>query len=230
MQVLTNREQKSNETKKEILDAVDFILNKYDVKILTVRNVCDQAGVSIGSFYNFYKSKENVLFEYSKSAFLKTLSENPIPETIDKEDFIKRTIWPFLVYSVVCSNWGKEYIKYLYQNCESDVFIECCFQDYVMPSLQSAADVGFISHDTNPKTLERVVEDLKIIIHGAVWCWSSEGMIAPKPLYIIVEQIVSRILLATASDTYLKFISKDKYHLLSDDPEWIERNIHISSL
>lgn len=217
MQIITPREQRSQQTKEKIFEAVRFILEKYGIKTLTVRNICDQADISTGSFYNFYQNKENLIFEYTKSCFLAMLEKNPIPDWIDPKDFVKRTSWPFVVYAIFCESLGRPYVKYLYQNCDDDVFVEICFENNVIPNVVKAYEEGYLSKKGKPEMMQRVVEDLRIIIRGAVWCWSSANSEDRRSLVVIVEQVVSRILLATASDAYHQIISVDGYALLSDD-------------
>lgn len=225
MQIVTPREQKSQETKAKIFEAVHFILEKYGIKTLTVRNICDQADISTGSFYNFFQNKENLIFEYTKSCFSEMLQRNPLPEWINADDFVKRTCWPFVVYALFCEKLGKNYVKYLYQNCDGDAFIDVCFDSYIVPSIKRAYEEGYLSRSGHPEMTQRVVEDLKIIIRGAVWCWSSESSKDDRQLVVVIEQVVSRILLATASDAYHALIPIDGYSLLSDDCEKIYNTV-----
>ena len=39
------------------------------MKYLTVRNICDEAGVSTGSFYNLFDSKDDLVFYYLQNVF-----------------------------------------------------------------------------------------------------------------------------------------------------------------
>jgi AcrR family transcriptional regulator len=227
MERLTPREKKSIETKEKILDTVGYILNQYELKNLTVRNICEQTEISTGSFYNFFENKENVLFEYTKRQFAEVLAKNPLPQFLNPDDFIKRTVWPFLVYAVYCASMGKSYMRYLYQNCESDVFVESCFDTVVEPSLRAAFEQGDLSRDEKrPEMLGRLMQDMKIIIRGAVWCWSSEKENIVLPT--IVEQVISRILLATASEKYHELITTSGYYLISDTEGLVEKSVRLA--
>lgn len=56
---LSPRQKKSLETRKRIFDATYQLVNQYGDSY-TVQDVCRLASVSVGSFYHFYKSKEEV--------------------------------------------------------------------------------------------------------------------------------------------------------------------------
>lgn len=56
---LSPRQKKSLETRKRIFDATYQLVNQYG-DAYTVQDVCRLASVSVGSFYHFYKSKEEV--------------------------------------------------------------------------------------------------------------------------------------------------------------------------
>lgn len=66
----TKRQKKSKETRKKLLDAMEFIMEKYDYNTVTIRNICKVSGVSYGSFYNLFGSKENFLRYYLTSDFV----------------------------------------------------------------------------------------------------------------------------------------------------------------
>ena len=53
---LSPRQKKSLETRKRIFDATYQLVNRYG-EAYTVQDVCRLASVSVGSVYQFYKSK-----------------------------------------------------------------------------------------------------------------------------------------------------------------------------
>ena len=72
---ISKRKQKSEETKSKLLDAMLYIMDKYDYNTVTIRNICSVSGVSYGSFYNLFESKEDFLRYYLTSDFLKYKEE-----------------------------------------------------------------------------------------------------------------------------------------------------------
>lgn len=68
--MISNREKKKKETLKKLLDAMNMIMEKYDYDTLTIRNICSVSGVSYGSFYNLFDSKEKFLTYYLTHDFI----------------------------------------------------------------------------------------------------------------------------------------------------------------
>lgn len=67
---LSKREQKRIETLNKLTKAMTSIIDKYDFETLTIRNICSVSGVSYGSFYNLFDSKEKFLTYYLTNDFV----------------------------------------------------------------------------------------------------------------------------------------------------------------
>ena len=63
---LTNRQLKAIETKKQIRRAANALFVENDFEDVLITDICAMAGVSVGSFYNYYKSKEDLIASYWK--------------------------------------------------------------------------------------------------------------------------------------------------------------------
>ena len=61
---LTKQQQKSYETKERIFKAAKKILQKSGYENLSIKNICEEAGVSNGSFYHHFKTKDDLLSYY----------------------------------------------------------------------------------------------------------------------------------------------------------------------
>ncbi|MCI6486806.1 MAG: TetR/AcrR family transcriptional regulator [Clostridiales bacterium] len=59
MKELTPRQKKSLDMKKKVYDIFCRLSVEYEGNV-TVKDVCREAGISVGSFYNFFESKEAV--------------------------------------------------------------------------------------------------------------------------------------------------------------------------
>lgn len=64
-----SRIEKNEMNKKKIYDAAEEILTLYDYDTVTIRNICKVSGVSYGSFYNLFDSKEEFLRFYLTNDF-----------------------------------------------------------------------------------------------------------------------------------------------------------------
>ena len=63
-QELSRQQQKSKETKDRIFQAAKTILRKKGYEGLSIKNICEEAGVSNGSFYHHFKTKDDLLSYY----------------------------------------------------------------------------------------------------------------------------------------------------------------------
>ena len=61
---LSRQQKKSKETKARIFHAAKTILQKQGYDQLSIKNICDEAGVSNGSFYHHFKTKDDLLSYY----------------------------------------------------------------------------------------------------------------------------------------------------------------------
>lgn len=71
---VSSREERAQATREKLLEAAIELVNQYGMKYLTVRNICDEAGVSTGSFYNLFDSKDDLVFYYLQNVSLSTSS------------------------------------------------------------------------------------------------------------------------------------------------------------
>ena len=74
-EILSKQQLKSKETKAKIFRAAKHILQKHGYEALSIKNICEEAGVSNGSFYHHFKTKDDLLSYYIEDAFLKKLLE-----------------------------------------------------------------------------------------------------------------------------------------------------------
>jgi len=69
--------QQSGETRQHIFRAALELLNEKDIEKITVRDIVAAANISIGTFYNYYKTKWDVYYEtyvYSDAYFENTVA------------------------------------------------------------------------------------------------------------------------------------------------------------
>ena len=82
---LSRQQLKSQETKAKIFCAAKHILEKKGYEQLSIKNICEEAGVSNGSFYHHFKTKDDLLSYYieeqpSINPDLLDMPENPDEE------------------------------------------------------------------------------------------------------------------------------------------------------
>lgn len=226
MRMITDRELRALDTKNSILLATGRMLEKYDFKYLTVRNICEEAKAAYGSFYYHFGSKEELIHAYCKIKFEQMLQKNPLPDFIDPNDYIMVILWPINVYARFCEIMGKELINYLHSICKVDIFYECCFQECVVDPLQRAAYDGLIKETRDGQSLlNRYNEDVSILIWSVISFWATveETRYSGRP-HVIVERLVNKLLNSFQTEKYVDKILKGSidYLLYDDYPEIID--------
>ena len=48
-------------SREKLLDAAISLVNESGMSSLTIRNICDKAGISTGSFYNLFEGKDDLV-------------------------------------------------------------------------------------------------------------------------------------------------------------------------
>lgn len=165
------QQQKSLETKTKIFQAAKRILKKNGYENLSIKNICEEAGVSNGSFYHHFKTKDDLLSYY--------IEEQPgiSPELLDlpsdAEDAKKAIIYVYINYVHYCKELGVEFMSNYYtpKNQSLNPLIRTerpypivTVHDY----LQKCLDAGIIRL-THP--LDEVTTDIRMLVIGNVFEW-----------------------------------------------------------
>ena len=109
---LSKQQKKSMETKAKIFKAAKRILQRSGYETLSIKNICEEAGVSNGSFYHHFKTKDDLLSYYIEDQ----PSINPdlldLPE--NAEDAKRTIIQVYLNYVSYCKELGVEFMAGYY--------------------------------------------------------------------------------------------------------------------
>lgn len=170
-QELSRQQQKSRETKARIFNAAKQILQEQGYEALSIKNICEAAGVSNGSFYHHFKTKDDLLSYY--------IEEQPSinPDYLDlpgnAEEAKTAIIRVYLNYVHYCRELGVTFMSNYYTPKNQSLnpltrterpYPIVTVHDY----LKRAMDAGVI---TLPLPLEDVTSDIRIIVIGNVFDW-----------------------------------------------------------
>lgn len=64
------RSNKKGESKKQILDATAHLISEKEASQITVRDICQAANISTGTFYHFFSSKDALMMTFVTSDLL----------------------------------------------------------------------------------------------------------------------------------------------------------------
>ncbi len=65
----TNRQLRAMETKQKIMNAAKLLISKNGFEKISIEDIVKEAGVSTGSFYTYFKRKEDVVEAINQSCF-----------------------------------------------------------------------------------------------------------------------------------------------------------------
>ena len=171
IQELTKQQQKSRETKNKIFNAAKNILQEKGYEALSIKNICEEAGVSNGSFYHHFKTKDDLLSYYieeqpSINPDLLDLPESP-------EEAKTAIIQVYLNYVHYCQDLGLSFMSNYYtpknQSLNPAIRTERPYPIVTVHNyLKKALDAGVI-HLSYP--LEDITTDIRMIVIGNVFEW-----------------------------------------------------------
>ncbi|MDY6827025.1 MAG: TetR/AcrR family transcriptional regulator [Bacillota bacterium] len=100
-----NRNQKAVETKKRIFDATKALVDTHGIEGVNIRRIARKADISIGTFYRYYSSKDEVIYDmliYISEKFLADIRGKLKGETYSEK------IYDFLICDL---RFKSRYIK-----------------------------------------------------------------------------------------------------------------------
>ena len=101
---LSKQQRKSKETKERIFQAAKRILQKSGYEELSIKNICEEAGVSNGSFYHHFKTKDDLLSYYIEDQ--PSIDPDRLELPKNKEDAKETIIHVYLNYVKYCKEHG----------------------------------------------------------------------------------------------------------------------------
>lgn len=168
---LGKQQLKSRATKKRIFQAAKNILQSKGYESLSIKNICEEAGVSNGSFYHHFASKDDLLSYYIEEQPTINAGLLDVPETPDEAKIA--IILVYLNYAKYCRELGVEFLSNYYtpknQALNPSVRTERPYPIItVREYLEHAVNAGIIE----PKlSLDDITTDIRMLIIGNVFEW-----------------------------------------------------------
>ena len=168
---LSKQQLKSKETKGKIFRAAKNILQRQGYEQLSIKNICDEAGVSNGSFYHHFKTKDDLLSYYIEEQ--PSINPDLLEPPEDSEEAKIAIIHVYLNYAQYCRELGVEFMANYYtpknQALNPSIRTERPYPIITVEHyLQRAIDSGIV----NPKIpLEEICTDIRMLVIGNVFEW-----------------------------------------------------------
>lgn len=169
---LSKQQLKSQETKERIFQAAKRILQKSGYENLSIKNICEEAGVSNGSFYHHFKTKDDLLSYYIEDQpnMEPGLLEIPQNPSTAKEAIVG----VYLNYVKYCKELGVDFIAGYYtprnQALNPTIRTERPYPIVtVQHYLENAIQAGAL---TTKLSTQEIVTDIRMIVIGNVFEWA----------------------------------------------------------
>lgn len=171
MEKLSRQQQKSKETKERIFQAAKRILQKKGYEELSIKNICEEAGVSNGSFYHHFKTKDDLLSYYIEDQPQMNPDLLKLPHNI--EEAKQTIIQVYLNYVAYCEELGVEFMTGYYdpKNQALNPVIRT-ERPYPIVTVQTYVERAIADGIlTLNVTLEEFTTDIRMIVIGNVFEW-----------------------------------------------------------
>ena len=162
------------DAKQKLIDTTVELIKKYGADTITVRSVCEEAGLSIGTFYHHFQNKDDLLMYFVREASFDTfVLETPL------EDVAGRICELYMHLIDRYLTLGEEFMKSFYTTGNKALSAYMgqengCFADGTVMArcereLIDARKQGFLKKDADPHLLSM---DICTIVKGCVFEWA----------------------------------------------------------
>lgn len=165
------QQQKSKETKERIFQAAKRILKKKGYEELSIKNICEEAGVSNGSFYHHFRTKDDLLSYYieEQPSIRPKLLELPK----DAAEAKMAIIQVYLNYVKYCRELGVEFMAGYY-NPKNQALnaVRRTERPYPIVTVQAYVEKALAAGRIRLNVeIEAFTTDVRMIVIGNVFEW-----------------------------------------------------------
>ena len=173
---MTNRRLAALETKRKLLEAAKRIVCEKGLVNTSIEEITKACGVSNGTFYTYFKSKEDVVFALSREMY------QEIYEMAQSHDgsFMERLVFYMINFSgcieksslKLCQEWVRNTVDPdLVENPDDKNKLAMDLES-MRGMLQKGVERGELKQDTPVDALSHTLVDL---IYGEMLCWDMSG-------------------------------------------------------
>ena len=168
---LSKQEQKSKETKERIYKALKKILGTQGYEQLSLKNICKEAGVSNGSFYHHFTSKDDLLSYYIEEQ--PKIDPDVLEVPVNIEGAKEAIVYVYLNYVKYCNELGVEFLSSYYDTKNQALNPETRSErPYPIITVQNYVERAMEAKvlKLNVK-IEEFTTDIRMIVIGNVFEW-----------------------------------------------------------
>lgn len=167
------KDASKQDSKQKIIDATIRLIKKSGADSVTVRNVCTEADSSIGTFYHYFRDKDDLLMYF--------IQEIPFKECELKKDLSHPAYRIIELYMKLVNRYmdlGLDFMKSFYSTTNTSLssymsevdgkFLDGTVMARCEEELLQAKEMGYIKKDADIHTMS---VDICTIIKGCIFEW-----------------------------------------------------------
>ena len=185
---VSSRKQQALETKTRIYQTALSLMEKKNYQSITIEEISKSAGVSVGAFYHYFKSKNDIFFEIYQEA--DRYFEEYVAMELKAASGQPRILEYFAHYAEYCQRVGLDTVKSLY-NPDNKLFIR--YDRFMLQLLKQVVNEAQTEQLlTVDLSAQQITEYLLIAARGVVcdWCLH-DGL---YDLSDMMQQYITRLL------------------------------------
>ncbi len=165
---LTNRQLQAIETKNKIYDTAFELISTKGFGNITIEDISKKAKVSVGAFYHYFKSKDDILFEVYQRA--DNYFQENVLDQLKSESALDQIVEFFRYYARYSEQAKVGFTTHLYST-ENKFFLkkgrlmQTILEDIIKKG-QSSSEIS------SQKTSEEILDYLFLIARGVIFDWS----------------------------------------------------------
>ena len=162
--------QAGNDDKDRIFDIAFALMEEIGYEKLTIRKICEEADISIGKFYRYFDSKQQLLsffYDQAGKAYEEECAEKLIGmETTDQ--LIRFYTW----YMEYTTEFGVEFVTHFFNN-QNAVMNTHIYNNPIIEITDSILERGVRNGFRIPegKSIRDISNDLCVIVKGIIFDW-----------------------------------------------------------
>lgn len=172
---LTKQQRHFIEVKNRIYETAARLLKTYDYNYLTIRHICREAKVSIGTFYHHFENKDDLLAYFFTYGIKNYLDQNDVEIN---DDVVQNMINLYDVYLSFCLKNGIEFLSNYYSTKNKALNIrgkndqqQVAKMPIILRAIEYISNAkrdGFIKEEFSPY---EIVQDISAIMKGIIFEW-----------------------------------------------------------
>ncbi len=184
-----------NNSKEKIIDTTVSIIRKKGADAVTVRNVCTEVGLSIGTFYHYFRDKDDLLMYFLKETSFDTFDlETPLSDVAGRIS----ELYMHLIHRYM--DLGLDFMKSFYSTGNLSLsaymgevdgrFAPGTVMARSEAEIQDAKDNGVINENAD---VHELCMDICTIVKGCVfeWCLTDGNMDIEATLRRIIHNVIA---------------------------------------